>query len=28
MNAFEEQLNAVVVTGDAAPFPEKKIHKK
>lgn len=28
MNAFEEQLNAVVVTGDSAPFPEKKIHKK
>ena len=28
INAFEEQLNAVVVTGDSAPFPEKKIHKK
>jgi type II secretion system-associated lipoprotein len=28
LKAFEEQLNAVVVTGDSAPFPEKKIHKK
>jgi hypothetical protein len=28
MNIFNEQLNAVIGAGDAAPAPEKKIRKK
>ena len=28
MNAFDEQLNAVVGAGDAVSFPDKKIRKK